>query len=317
MRKALIVGVKDEKNPLKGSIKDAQKLANILSKNYDLSPNFYCDLLLSSEMDITEGRLRNKVVDLFKYESDVALFYYSGHGAFNEFDSYLLTQDNKIGDLGLPINDIIKLANQSPVKEIIIILDCCFSGQVGNFFGAKNNLAFIKNGVSILASSRKNQPSEERHGQGVFSKIIIDALKGYAADILGNITVASIYNYADKLLNPFEQRPVFKAHISKMISLRQTKPKIDWSLLSKLITYFPDIDTEYQLSPAYEPTSEPRETNKEIIFSHLQKLTAANMIKPQGEEHMYFAAINNKTCILTPLGRFYWNMVIAKNNPIF
>lgn len=34
-----------------------------------------------------------------------------------------------------------------------------------------------------------------------------------------------------------------------------------------------------------------------------------NLVVPVGEEHMYYAAINNKACKLTAQGQHYWNLV--------
>jgi hypothetical protein len=45
------------------------------------------------------------------------------------------------------------------------------------------------------------------------------------------------------------------------------------------------------------------------IFKILQKMESVNLVAPTGEEHMYFAAMNNKSCHLTTLGKRYWDLV--------
>ena len=40
-------------------------------------------------------------------------------------------------------------------------------------------------------------------------------------------------------------------------------------------------------------------TNEEMV----------GLVCPVGEEHMYYAAMNSKSCKLTPLGQHYWNLV--------
>ena len=45
------------------------------------------------------------------------------------------------------------------------------------------------------------------------------------------------------------------------------------------------------------------------IFKNLQKLESVGLVCPVGEEHMYYAAMNSKSCKLTPLGQHYWNLV--------
>jgi len=33
------------------------------------------------------------------------------------------------------------------------------------------------------------------------------------------------------------------------------------------------------------------------------------LVEPVGAEHMYFAAIESKSCALTAVGRHYWNLI--------
>ncbi|MCC3403956.1 caspase family protein, partial [Eubacterium callanderi] len=35
---------------------------------------------------------------------------------------------------------------------------------------------------------------------------------------------------------------------------------------------------------------------------------SVGLIEPVDEEHMYFAAMNSKSCRLTPLGLHYWKL---------
>jgi len=68
------------------------------------------------------------------------------------------------------------------------------------------------------------------------------------------------------------------------------------------------------LDPSFEPESGvPIEDNIKK-FRLLQSYNRVNLVIPVGEEHMYFAAMNSKSCKLTPLGMHYWNLV--KNNRI-
>lgn len=313
MRKALLVGVEQyEITPLKGCEKDTISLANILARNDDTSSNFTSELLISSEIFISERKLKYELVQLFNHESDIVLFYFSGHGAENEFGGYLVTQDGEQYNEGVAVNDIINLANKSKAREVIIILDCCFAGKIGNLLNFEPEIALLRKGISIITSSRGNEFSSLENGRSLFSKILCDALNGGAADLLGNVSLANIYTYADKLLNAWEQRPIFKSHVTKMVSLRKCKPKIPLGILKNMIKYFPYKDYVYQLTPFHEPTIEPRDFQKEKEFYNLQKYTSCGLVEPEGEEHMYFAAINEKSCRLTALGKFYWEMIVKK-----
>jgi hypothetical protein len=78
-------------------------------------------------------------------------------------------------------------------------------------------------------------------------------------------------------------------------------------VLNDITKHFKAPDTLHKLSPAYEPTAEPKSKLKEAKFAELQKLTKARLVEPvHPHEHMYFAAMENGACRLTNLGHFYW-----------
>ena len=311
---ALLIGINHYKfAPLKGCINDAQNMASILSKHYDGSPNFDTKTVVSGGVrTISDGYLRGEIEKLFKNRVDTALLYFSGHGTENVLGGYLVTQGASATDPGVSFNDVIAYANHSPIPEIIIILDCCHSGHVANWniAGQANgkSVALLREGISILSASRPEQLSLERKGEGLFTSIICEGLRGSAADITGKVTVAGIYANADHLLGPWDQRPVFKSHVEQMKPMRYCEPRVDITILRKLPTYFTKSDAEHKLDPSYEPTADSIEDTNEEIFADLQKLTAASLVEPVGEEHMYYAAMNSKSCRLTRLGTFYWNM---------
>lgn len=311
MRKALLVGINDYSfGKLNGCIPDANKMQNILARDYDNTPNFNCKKLISSEITIDIPTLKEHIIDLFSADCDVALFYFSGHGSetTSTTKACLVTQDAKSYNEGVELEYLVDLANKSTrVREVVIILDCCFSGTIGNSF-LLNNVTTLREGVSILASSHSTQVSMDTSKGGVFTSILYDALDGGAADTIGLITVASMYSFADKLLGPWEQRPIFKAHVAKMIPLRKAKPVVQLDTLRKLPIYFKNVDDDYQLDPSYEPEAEPKGHDNEKIFADLQKYNKAGLVIAVGEEHMYFAAINSKSCALTPLGKYYWKL---------
>jgi hypothetical protein len=43
----------------------------------------------------------------------------------------------------------------------------------------------------------------------------------------------------------------------------------------------------------------------------LQRYRGARLLVPDGEEHLYYAAMNSKSCSLSALGKFYWRCVKA------
>ncbi len=179
-------------------------------------------------------------------------------------------------------------------------------------------------GVSILTSSTKEQLSYESNGQGVFTSLLLEALRGGAADVLGKITPGSIYAYIDQALGAWGQRPVFKTNVDNFISLRQVTPPIESTILRELPKMFKNPSEEVQLDPSFEDTNNPNvehewiepyaDTNNCAIFKKLQKLESVGLVLPVDEEHMYFAAMHSKTCKLTSLGHHYWKL--AKDRKI-
>jgi len=309
MRRALIVGIDGyPQAPLSGCVNDARAMAELLRCNDDGSPNFSCRLIDAPPNQITRASLRQAIMRLFEDESDVALLYFSGHGTINNLGGYLVTPDATAYDEGMSMTEILALANQSKVREVVIILDCCHSGALGNPPTVSNDSAVLREGISVLAGSRATQVVVETGGAGLFSSLISAALKGGGADIIGNVTVASMYAYVDQLLGPWEQRPLFKSHVSKLIPLRRCKPKIELSTLRLLPKYFPTPESEFSLDPSYEPDAEPDHPEHEAIFAHLQSYRDARLLVPVGEQHLYYAAMKNKACQLTEQGMFYWRL---------
>ena len=314
MNRALIVGLNDYPlsiGPLKGCVPDAERMAALLKKHEDEAPNFSCRLLTSASQ-VTRSRLKSYLKELFEQKADVALFYFSGHGFLDErLGGVLVTSDAEADDVGVGMAEIIRLANDSPVEEVIMILDCCHSGDLGN---AVTDHVVLAPGRSILTACRKNEPSVECGGQGIFTSFICDALDGGAADILGKITVAGLYAYVDEVfVDAWGQRPLLKANVSKLQTIRRSNPQVPLDVLRRLKNYFWSADYEMPLDPSFEPNppgpeSYPRDSGNERIFGELQKCRAARLVEPVGAEHMYDAAMQSKSCRLTKLGQFYWRL---------
>src|SRR6266851_2118095 len=235
MRKALIVGIDDYPTaPLSGCVNDANKMEEVLKKHQDGSRNFDCKKLITPDHRITRSSLKRHVEDLFAYQTDVALFFFSGHGTENNLGGYLVTQDAKAYDEGFSMQEVLTLANISKAHEVVIILDCCYSGAFGKVPTINNNAVNLREGISVLTASSADQPSIEINGNGIFTNLVYEALQGGASDVLGNVTVASVYAYTDQILGAWDQRPLLKSHVSKLLPLRRCRPQVDPSILRLL-----------------------------------------------------------------------------------
>lgn len=320
MKKALIIGLNDyPRNPLNWCVNDAMEIADLIETNGDGSHNFDVEKILC---DSTTNTMYTAIENLFRDDSDVALLYFSGHG-INEGGGYLCPTDVCTTNLGVGMVNILRIANASACKNKIIILDCCFAGKFGTFDDF-SECSYLSNGLTIMSACKGWQESGESSQleHGVFTNLLIDGLKGGAADVRGIITPANLYSYIDQSLGAWEQRPVFKTNTSKFIPLRTVQPKVSEAVLRNIAKYFETPISEYQLNPSYEYTNSPdgkhlikepyADKDNILIFQELQKLTSIGIVEPVNEEHMYFAAMNSKSCRLTKLGQHYWELVKDK-----
>ncbi len=315
MRKALIIGINhySSGSDLYGCVNDAYSVKSILERNSDGSVNFDCKLITasSSRESIERGELKDAVQELFSSKTEIALFYFAGHGHIEATGGYLLASDAKRGDDGLSLNEVLVFANNSPATNKIIILDSCHSGIAGNQPTVPDS-ALLAEGITILTASTSDQYASEEEGSGVFTALLVDALSGSASNILGDITPGSVYAHIDQSLGAWEQRPVFKTNVRNFVSLREVAPSINLEELRMIHKLFPLPGFEFQLDPTFEPElkgrdkgmPDPIEENTRI-FSILQKYNRLNLLVPVEAPHMWHAAMERKKCKLTALGEHY------------
>jgi hypothetical protein len=312
MRKALIVGIDfyEKVSCLKGCVNDAYAVKSVLERHGDGSINFGINSMTASNSSsaIARRELKEKVIELFRDDSEIALFYFSGHGYIETTGGYLITSDCKDGDDGFPMDELLTVVNGSKAQNKIIVLDCCHSGLVGTPAMAESK-AVLSEGVTILTASASDQYSLETGGSGVFTTLFVDALSGGAANLVGDITPGSVYAHIDQALGPWEQRPIFKTNVKRFISLREVQPPIALDELKQITEFFPEPAFIFPLNPSCEPTSENPFEDSTEVFAILQKYCHVNLVKPIDEEHMYYAAMNSTGCRLTGLGAHYWNLV--------
>jgi hypothetical protein len=321
MKKALVVGINyyEHLNQLYGCVNDAYAVNQVLERHMDGELNFDVKHITSVDAasSISRKELKEYIRKLFEDDCQIALFYFAGHGHVEDTGGYLLTSECADGDDGMPLQEILDIANSSKAINKIIVLDSCHSGIAGSS-KTLGDKALLTEGMTILTASTEGQYAEEVNGSGVFTSLFVDALNGGAANLLGDITPGSIYAHIDQSLSLWEQRPVFKTNVKAFTSLRKVSPPIQLSELRQISELFETANSEFALDPSFEPQPpapnhgiepNPENTRK---FAILQKLNRLNLVKPVGEDHMYFAAMNSKSCKLTVLGEHYWKLINNK-----
>jgi len=319
VRIALIVGINhyEHGDPLYGCVDDAHTVKTALDRHGDGSINFDCKIFTGTGPTDKVNRtlLKDHVSELFKKQADIALFYFAGHGHIEATGGYLLATDSRRGDEGLSLSEVLTMANASPARNKIIILDSCHSGIAGTP-PSSENLASLTEGLTILTASSADQYATEENGQGVFTTLLVDALYGGAANLTGDITPGSIYAHVDQSLGAWEQRPIFKTNVRQFVSLRKVPPSIPLEELRRVTEFFPRRGHEFQLDPTFEPEMkgrdagmpppDPENTRK---FAILQRYNRLNLVTPVDAPHMWHAAMQSKSCKLTVLGEHYRRLV--------
>jgi len=319
VRIALIVGINhyEHGGSLYGCVDDAHAVQAVLARHGDGSVNFDCKMFTGTGPTdrVDRALLKDRVEELFKAQADIALFYFAGHGHIEATGGYLLATDSRRGDEGLSLSEVLTVANRSPARNKIIILDSCHSGIAGTP-PAAGELASLSEGLTILTASAADQYATEENGRGVFTTLLVDALHGGAANLTGDITPGSIYAHVDQSLGAWEQRPIFKTNVRQFVSLRKVNPPISLDDLRRITEFFPQRGFEYKLDPTFEPELKgrdpgmpppnPENTRK---FALLQRYNRLNLVVPVDAPHMWHAAMQSKTCKLTVLGEHYRRLV--------
>ena len=319
MRKALIIGINyySRIRGLYGCVNDARAVKNALERNGGGTTNFANPTLRTAESEadaIDKKTLKRLVRELFAEDHEVALLYFAGHGHVEQTGGYLCSSDCEQGDDGLPLGEVMTYANASPAKNKVIFLDSCHSGIAGTPAG--HETAEVAKGVTILTASTEEQYATENNGSGVFTSLLVDALNGAAANLVGEITPGAVYAHIDQSLGPWEQRPVFKTNVKEFVSLRRVEPPIPLEWLLRLTEFFPRPGITYPLDPTFEPEllgrpngAPPPDPDNTAKFAVLQRYNRVNLLVPVGAPHMWHAAMASTGCRLTPLGEHYRRLV--------
>lgn len=135
MKRALLVGIDHygHGNDLTGCVNDTEALLPLIEYNQDSSRNFDCRQLLAPVGSgvVTRDELLDHVGALVAPGASFALLYFAGHGLASNGDVTLVTTDGRGSLPGVRFSEVLELIKASSVSEIVVILDCCFSGGAG------------------------------------------------------------------------------------------------------------------------------------------------------------------------------------------
>lgn len=139
-------------------------------------------------------------------EKDSSVFiYYSGHGAPNvkTGDAYLVPYDGDpsfIEETGYPLKRLYESLHKLPAKEVIVVLDSCFSGAGGKSVIAQGARPLVMNleqdfqisrNMIVMSASSGSQISStyEEKGHGLFTYYLLKGIKD------GKTEVGELFDY--------------------------------------------------------------------------------------------------------------------------
>jgi uncharacterized caspase-like protein len=116
---------------------------------------------------------------------DLAVIFYSGHGAVIDDQFYLfpndvdLTTDADIKATALSAYDFRdEVAHLAAFGRVLVLLDACHAGGVASADADVLLNSVNAGNITVLASSRKKEPSREADGHGFFTEALLEALDG-------------------------------------------------------------------------------------------------------------------------------------------
>ena len=209
--RALLIGNStypaDEHNlqTLKGPVKDIAVLNRALA---DPVTGLFADTDVSLLPEVTSARAIRALGRFFgdAARDDVLLFYFSGHGKLDQVGRlHLCMQDTESADLlstAVSSARINEFADASHARNVVIVLDCCFSGA---FRGGDAGDAVAGPGRYIMTSCRGTQLANDATAENStshFTQHLVDGLTGDAADHDGDgyVTFSELYAYVDRRL---------------------------------------------------------------------------------------------------------------------
>ena len=214
------------------------------------------------------------------------------------------------------------MAISSPARQVLLILDCCHSGDIANPAamsppGARDPLAMIREDMTVIAASRAAEVAIESGGHGLFTAALLDALEGGAADHMGFVTAPALYSYVSRRFTAWDQRPVYKTNATEILVVRECEPLIERLQLRQLPVLFPTVDHRMRLDPEFEPedehgnVKEPVDREKVATAQLLKSYRDAGLIKPTDPRlQLYWVAKRSETVELTARGREYWWLIV-------
>ncbi|NET67353.1 MAG: peptidase C14 [Moorea sp. SIO1G6] len=227
-RNALVIGIStysyERLNNLTAPGQDAEAVAQLLEKYGDfkvtrlpaVKDKQNNTIRVGKKTKVTLTQLEDAIVQLFKSDGkppDTALLYFSGHGLRKSKgiqEGFLATSDVNpdMGCWGLSLQWLRRLLQESEVRQQVIILDCCYAGEVLNVAEADPGDRGKGRDRCFIAASRAFELAYEEIGSNhsVLTSALILGLEPSQERWVTNYTLVDLLT---QQRNAFPQRPIF------------------------------------------------------------------------------------------------------------
>ena len=255
-RDALVVGINTYQHlpSLQAPAQDAESVARCLESFGECRVVRLPEVItqqkpaIGQRGSVTTPLLEDALIKLFKPAGktipQTAIFYYSGHGLQRQAgiqEGYLATSDANpaAGHYGLSLHWLRRLLQESPVRQRVILLDCCNSGEFFNMLEADPGASAGTDRL-FMAAAREYESAYEAldSNHSVFTQALLCGLNPYKVKG-GIVNSHSLTDVVNRELKGELQQPLFESSGSEIVLTRMsgmTAPSRDTSppLLERL-----------------------------------------------------------------------------------
>ncbi|MDW8801468.1 caspase family protein [Clostridium sp. A1-XYC3] len=163
-------------------------------------------------------------------KDDTLFLYWAGHGSTSG-NGCFITYDTKIYNIlntSIEMDYVKELIENTNAKAVVVMFDCCYSGNVAREASAVRDtmeraLKVSGKGKVVIAACDYYQKAYEldKEAHGRFTYHVLQGLEGKAADEKGNVDIFNLYKYISIEMEKYEdvQTPVFNGIVTSPIIL--------------------------------------------------------------------------------------------------
>src|SRR5579883_683535 len=236
-RDALVVGISTYQclPSLSAPSHDAEAIAQRLQTDGDFRVVRIPEIIQAGQArigfktQVTAAELEAALVRIFKPKGNnipqTAVFYFSGHGLQKDAgvqEGFLATSDANpaAGFYGLSLFWLRRLLQESPVRQRIVLLDCCHSGELLNFLEADPGARAGVDRLFMAASREYEAAYESMIGKySVFTQALLDGLDP-SRTTNGIVTNYALTDWVSSALKAEPQQPLFENSGSEIVLTR-------------------------------------------------------------------------------------------------